>query len=250
MNGEAERTPRDVPADLAAACRWLWRARWRRWPLMAALAVLGGTVLAVLPLRWIDPPATPLMVVRVALGEADGIDARSIALDDVSPVVARTVLASEDMRFCMHRGIDWGAAQAAVDEWRAGERLRGASTITMQTARSVFLPHSRTGLRKALELWLTPFVETFWPKRRILELYLNVAEWGPGVYGIEAAAQRAFGRGANAITPREAALLVAALPNPMNRDAGRPTQTQAAIARRLERRTARADWAVLAACIE
>lgn len=247
---DADSAPRDVPGDLAAAARWIWRARWRRWPLTAALVVLGGTVLAVAPLRWIDPPATPLMLTRVALGEAEGIDARPIRLGDVAPVVARTVLASEDMRFCAHRGVDWEAAQAAVEEWRAGEGLRGASTITMQTARSVFLPPSRTALRKAVELWLTPFVETFWPKRRILEHYLNVAEWGPGVYGIEAAAQRAFGRGADRLTPRQAALLVAALPNPMARDAGRPTATQAAIARRLERRTARADWAALAACIE
>ena len=242
--------PRDAVGDAAAGLRWVWRARWRRWPILAMAAVMGLTVLAVAPLRWIDPPITPLMLTRLATGEADGLSAQTIGLEDSAQVLQRSVLASEDMRFCAHRGVDWGQARAAFAEYQAGQGLRGASTITMQTARSVFLPPSRTALRKVAELWLTPFIEFFWPKRRILEVYLNVAEWGSGVFGIEAAAQRAFGRSAAALSRGQAALLVSALPNPIARNAAAPSQAHRAIARRLERRVGSADWSTLARCVE
>ena len=196
------------------------RSRQRHWfsTLMRRLAtwvlaiVLAGPPLVMLLYIVLPPPITPLMLIRAQEGEE--IDYRWTPLERISPHLARSVIAAEDNRFCDHWGFDFGEFLVIFDDWRDGERPRGASTISMQTAKNILLWPERRVVRKLLELWLTPQMELLLSKRRILEIYLNVAEMGPGIYGAEAAAQRHFGKPAADLTQREAALLAAALPNP------------------------------------
>ena len=131
------------------------------------------------------------------------------------------MISSEDGHFCRHRGVDWGELKEAIES--AGDGIaRGGSTISMQVVKNLFLWPSRSYLRKALEIPLAYVIEALWPKRRILEIYLNIAEWGPGIFGAEAAARYHFRKSALLLTPREAALLAVSLPNPFERQAGRP----------------------------
>lgn len=188
------------------------RARWRSILGWVLFVLLVGPGLVILVYRFLPPPITPLMLIRAMEGEE--IDYRWTALENMSPHLARAVIASEDTRFCFHWGIDLKEVRNTLAEWRDGERLRGASTISMQTVKNVMLWPQRHIMRKLVEAWLTPQLELFWSKARILEVYLNVVEMGPGIYGAEAAAQRYFGKPAAALTVREAALLVATLPNP------------------------------------
>lgn len=205
----------------------------------AVLAFVGLSLLGVLVVRVVPPLLTPLMVIRVveslAAGDPVGITKDWVPLAEMAPALPRSVIASEDARFFVHRGVDWRAVEEARDYNRrhAGRRQRGASTITMQCARNVFLWQGRTWIRKGLELWFTALMELFWPKRRILEVYLNVAEWGPGIYGAEAAAQHWFGVPASRLSPQQAALLAAMLPSPLRWNPDRPTRYLAARARRI-----------------
>lgn len=171
--------------------------------------------------RLVPPPMTPLMVIRLIEGE--GLERNWVPLSKMSRHVPWAVIAAEDNLFCEHSGFDWDALFDAIDEHRRGERLRGASTISMQTVKNVFLWPGRSLLRKALEAYLTPSIELLWGKRRIMEIYLNVVEWGPGVYGIDAAAESYFGKSAAKLTRWEAGLLAAVLPNPREWSASRPT---------------------------
>jgi len=187
--------------------------------------------------RWVDPPATPLMLIRWF--EEGRIDYRPVPLEATARALRNAVIASEDNRFCLHGGIDWNAVGDAYEEYETRGRLRGASTITMQTARNLFLWTGGGVIRKGFELPLAVALELLWPKRRIMEVYLSIAEWGHGIYGAEAAARRHFGKSASALSAREAALLAAVLPNPRRFDAGRPSayieRRGAAIQRRAER---------------
>ena len=173
--------------------------------------------------RVLPPPGTPLMLIRRV--EGYGIDKSWRRLDDISPHLIRAAMAGEDARFCRHHGFDWGAIETAWDRYQSGHgRLLGASTISMQTAKNVFLWPGRDWLRKGFEAWFTALIELAWGKRRIMEIYLNVAEWGPGVYGAEAAAQYYFHKPADALEPGggcpsrggapRSARLVAAPPRP------------------------------------
>jgi monofunctional biosynthetic peptidoglycan transglycosylase len=155
-------------------------------------------------------------------------------IHQMSPELPKAVLAAEDARFCLHGAIDWGAVTDALDD-ESGPR-RGASTITMQTAKNLFLWSKRSYVRKALEVPLAIWIEFLWPKQRILEVYLNIAEWGPGVYGAEAAARHHFNKSAAALTAREAALLAAVLPNPIKRVAAKPTPGVRRYAKRIQAR--------------
>lgn len=170
----------------------------------------------------LPPPVTPLMVMRVVEGEALRKEWR--AYDEISPHLVQAVLASEDSRFCEHSGFDWTALRLALARNLEGGQTLGASTISMQTAKNVFLWPARTYLRKGLEAYFTVLIELFWNKQRIIETYVNVAEWGHGIYGAEAAAQAHFGKSADKLTRREAALLAAVLPNPRLWSASRPTR--------------------------
>ena len=188
---------------------------------VAALLVLIPALLVLL-YRELPPPITPLMLIRLTEGE--GLDKQWVPLSEMSRHVARSVLALEDNNFCRHAGVDWGELAAALSDYFRGGSLRGASTITMQTSKNLFLWPGRSVLRKVLEAPLTMLLESFWSKRRILEVYLNIVEWGPGIYGIEAAARNHFNKSAATLTRREAALLAAVLPNPRRWSPSRPTR--------------------------
>jgi monofunctional biosynthetic peptidoglycan transglycosylase len=149
----------------------------------------------------------------------DGVDRDWVAIEDVAPVMVRSVVAAEDANFCEHWGFDMGAIRAAIAEGAQ----RGGSTISQQVVKNVYLWQGRSWVRKALEAGITPLVEGLWSKRRILEVYLNVAEFDEGVFGVEAAAWHYFGVGPDALTARQSAYLATVLPNPKERDAARPT---------------------------
>jgi monofunctional biosynthetic peptidoglycan transglycosylase len=173
-----------------------------------------GSLLLVTLYRDVNPPVTPLMLIRFA--EGYGISKTWRPLDRISPNLIRAVTAAEDAKFCRHYGFDWDAIGTAWDRYQSGRgRVLGASTISMQTAKNVYLWPARDWLRKALESYFTLLIELAWGKHRIMEVYLNVAEWGPGLYGAEAAAQQYFRKPAAALTKGEAARLAAVLPDPI-----------------------------------
>jgi monofunctional biosynthetic peptidoglycan transglycosylase len=165
--------------------------------------------------RFAPPPVTALMLIRVF--EGHGLDYRWRGLGDISPTLAQAAIASEDARFCLHHGFEFAAMEKAFahDQRRPGGKIRGGSTISQQTAKNVFLWPDRTYVRKGLEAYFTVLTEALWGKRRIMEVYLNVVEWGPGFYGAEAASQHNFGHSAKHLTTSEAAHLVAILPSPL-----------------------------------
>jgi len=163
-------------------------------------------------LIFLPVPGTILMVQRAAGGETIRRDITP--LEDISPHLVSAVIAAEDTRYCEHHGIDPDAIEKAIDEYQRGQKARGASTITQQTAKNVFFWNGGGAPRKAGDMWMATFIDHAWGKRRVMEVYLNVAEWGDGIFGAEAAAQARFGKSAVALTEREAALLAAVLPSP------------------------------------
>lgn len=191
--------------------RWLGR-----WAARVALGVVVLLAVIVLAHRVLAPPKTYFM--RQEERRLGAIERGWVALDDVAPVMARAVAAAEDANFCTHWGFDVTAIRSAIAEG-AG---RGASTITQQVVKNVYLWHGRSWLRKALEALITPVVEAFWPKRRIIEVYLNVAEFDEGVFGIGPAAQHYFDIAPAALSPARAARLAAVLPAPKVRSAANP----------------------------
>jgi len=204
----------------------------RLWLIFALIAVLLAPAAVLLLYRVVPPPFTPLMIIRYGQGEA--IDKEWRGLDAIAPALPRSVIAAEDNLFCRHMGFDREALKTQIETAQAGGTPRGASTISMQLAKNLFLWPDRSLLRKGLEFWLTPYVEVLLPKQRILELYLNVVEWGPGIYGAQAAAQAHFGVDATSLSDEQAALLAAVLPNPREwiaGDAGDYVRTRAAIYR-------------------
>jgi monofunctional biosynthetic peptidoglycan transglycosylase len=182
---------------------------------------VGAPIAAALIFAVVPPPATPLMVVRLVEGE----DWRQdwVPLEAISPNLVKAVIAAEDNLFCAHRGFDWESMEEAIRDIERGKRVRGASTISMQTAKNLFLWPDSSMLRKVLEPYPTLVLELLWSKRRIMEIYLNVAEWAPGVYGAAAAARHHFGKEPIDLSRREAALLAVVLPNPRGFSAGRPS---------------------------
>jgi monofunctional glycosyltransferase len=175
--------------------------------------------------RFVPPPLTPLMVIR--LFEGEGISKDWVAYEDISPNLARAVIAAEDAGYCSHWGFDFAAIEKALRHNEKSRRIRGGSTISNQTAKNAFLWQGDTKLtryaRKAIEPYFTLLIEVLWGKKRILEVYLNVAEWGHGIYGAEAAARFHFKKSAADLTKREAALLAAVLPSPLRSSAGQPS---------------------------
>ena len=197
------------------------RPKWVRIAGRAALVLALLPVLMLLLLRWVPPPASALMAQRKLAGSA--IDYRWVSLDEIAPAAVVAVVAAEDQKFADHRGFDREAIQEALDDRDRGKRLRGASTITQQLAKNLFLWPGRSWVRKGLEAGWTASMEVAWPKRRIVELYLNVVEFGDGVFGVESASQRYFGKPAKRLTSSEAALLAAVLPNPYRLRAAAPS---------------------------
>jgi monofunctional biosynthetic peptidoglycan transglycosylase len=198
--------------------RWLF--------LYIPLWFVAITVLWVLVLRWVPVYVTPLMVVRTCQNWDDDsfvTHKRWQPMEKISPNLAKAVIASEDARFFSHNGFDWIEIDKALDAHRKGKRLRGASTISQQTAKNVFLFPGRSWVRKGFEVYFTFLIETFWGKERILEVYLNVAEMGRGIYGAEAAAEHLFCTRASKLSSRQASLIAACLPNPLVRKANAPS---------------------------
>ncbi|MDR3511399.1 MAG: monofunctional biosynthetic peptidoglycan transglycosylase [Caulobacteraceae bacterium] len=193
----------------------------RRLAVVVVLIALIAPPASVLVYKLVPPPITVLMVER--LFEGRGMDYRWRPISRISPALQQAVVASEDQRFCEHHGFDFNAMEKAMAaNERRPSRLRGGSTISQQTAKNVFLWPGRSYVRKAVEAWYTVLIEAIWGKRRIMEMYLNVVEFGPGTYGAEAAAERFFHEDASQITPAQAARLAAVLPKPLAWKAAAP----------------------------
>lgn len=187
--------------------------------LRATTIAILGTLALVLVLSVVNPPVTYyIWSERQRLG---AVDRQWVPIESIAPVMARSVVAAEDANFCLHWGFDVDAIRAAL----AAGGARGGSTISQQVVKNVFLWHGRTWVRKALEAAITPAVEAIWSKRRIIEVYLNVAEFDEGVFGVEAAARRYFGIGPDALSPQQAARLAAILPAPKARSASAPSRS-------------------------
>ncbi len=206
-----------------------------------------ASVAGVILYRFVDPPVTPLMLGRWVeaklSGDTVGIDYHWRSIDQISTNLQRAVITSEDRKFLRHNGFDWDAIETNWDKLQEGaKKIKGASTISMQTARNVFLWQGRSYVRKALEAYFTVLIEFFWSKRRILEMYLNVIEMGNGVYGAEAASRHYFGCPASALAPPQAARLAAILPSPRRWDTPKPNAY-------IQRRTAIITRAMMGAAI-
>jgi monofunctional biosynthetic peptidoglycan transglycosylase len=212
-------------------------SRARRWlrPFAIVFLVLAALPLVLAPLyALVNPPVTTVMLLK-ALG-GNGIDKSWTSIDDISPRLVRAVMTSEDQRFCFHHGIDWVEVENALDDDEG--RFRGASTITMQTVKNLFLWTGHSWIRKALEAPLALYLELFLSKRRIMEIYLNIVEWDEGVYGAAAAAGHYFHEKPAQLSAMQSALLAAVLPSPATRDAAKPGRGTSRIARRIAGRMA------------
>ena len=214
------------------------RGRLRQWLRRLGFAALALVLLPylIVPIYAVVNPPITLVMLQNALTEGGGIHKKWVDLENVSPNLARAVLAGEDARFCSHHGIDWVEVQNALED--EDGPARGASTITMQTARNLFFPAGRSWIRKAFEAPLALYTDLILSKSRILEIYLNIAEWGRGIYGAAEAAKRSFGVSPARLTAGQAALLAAALPSPASRNPADPTAGYARLARRVAARAA------------
>ena len=204
--------------------------------ILARCAFYGALILVVLcagllQLYTLEPPLSTLMLARVARGEAYERD--YVPLRAIAPAAIAAVVSSEDARFCRHHGVDWDALHEVMEDADEDGPSRGASTITMQTAKNLFLWPGRSAIRKGIEIVVALGLDLIWPKRRVIEVYLNIAEWGDGIFGIEAASRRYFGKSASALDGREGALLATALPNPFRRNPARPSAMQRRLAANL-----------------
>jgi monofunctional biosynthetic peptidoglycan transglycosylase len=233
-----------LPAPAARPARRKRAGLLRRIIMWLFAAVVVLPVALILLFRFVPVLMTPLMIGTMI---ADGPVARTwVPLEAISPNLVRAVIASEDGKFCSHYGFDLEAIGDALEHNANSSRLRGASTISQQTAKNLFLSPDRSWFRKGIEAYLTVLIETLWPKRRIMETYLNIAEWGPGRFGAEAAAQGNFHKRAAQLSPLEAARLATILPNPRNYRADEPgpyvtRQSQVILARIGEVRRDRLD---------
>ena len=192
------------------------------------LIAVGASVVLVVLLHWVPPPTSAFMLASRGAAILGGDFSYSNAydwepLERISPHAAMAAIAAEDQQFPFHAGFDFESIRKAVQHNAKSKRKRGASTISQQVAKNLFLWSGRSWVRKGLEVWFTVLIEAVWPKERILEVYLNIAEFGRGTYGVQAAAEKFFGKQASRLTRREAATLAAVLPNPKRLRADRPS---------------------------
>jgi monofunctional glycosyltransferase len=210
----------------------------RRVIIIAAVLALIPVGLTILYMpSFVHPVSTLMLKDAVTL---KGYDRQWVAIDDIAPALIHSVMMSEDGQYCSHSGVDWKEFNQVIDDAMEGESSRGASTISMQTVKNLYLWNSRSFVRKGLELPYALMIDLVWSKRRLMEIYLNIAEWGPGIYGIEAAAQHHFGVSAKNLSRRQAALLAVSLPNPILRKPGKPSRGLNRLARVIERRATQA----------
>jgi len=234
ISTENEDQEADVPP---VPRRWAWfrdRPIWQR-AVIVLLAVLLVPYLLIFfyVLPFIHPVST-LMLRDVAT--LRGYDRRWVSFEAIAPVLVKSVMVSEDGQFCNHGGVDWGEMRMLLSDTLHGQSTRGGSTIPMQTVKNLFLWNGRSFVRKTLELPLAVTSSLVWSKRRMMENYLNIAEWGPGIYGIEAAAQYHFKIPASKLSARQAALLAVSLPNPIERVASKPGRGLRQLASLIQRR--------------
>lgn len=214
------------------------RARLRTWArrtgvVLLCVALIPVVLVPVYGFGFVHPVSTLMLA---DLATLKGYDRHWVAIDEVAPVAVYSVMMSEDGRFCEHSGVDWRELDSVIYRAMEGEKTRGASTIVMQTGKNLFLWPGRSYLRKAIELPLALYIDLVLSKRRIMEIYLNIAQWGPGLYGIEAASRYRFARPASELTRRQAALLAVTLPSPETRNPAKPTRGLLRLARIIERR--------------
>jgi monofunctional glycosyltransferase len=201
----------------------------RIWKLLLKVSLwfIVLSVVSVILFRWIPIPITPLMLIRCVEQKMDGKEMKLNKtwkpLEELSPDLQLAVVCSEDQNYLKHNGFDFGAIQKALEHNKKSKKKRGASTISQQVAKNVFLWPGRSWLRKGFEVYFTFLVETFWSKQRIMEVYLNVAEMGPGIYGAEAASKTYFNKSAMQLNKRQAATLTVILPSPLTYNAKRPS---------------------------
>jgi monofunctional biosynthetic peptidoglycan transglycosylase len=230
-----EQSPAGVP--MAAAARRIDTPMRRRlktilkW--LIGIALLPYLLLVVYKLEFIHPVSTLMLWDLVTL---QGYDRQWVEFDDIAPVLVQSVMMSEDGQYCRHNGVDWVQMNGVIEDALDGESTRGASTIPMQTAKNLFLWNGRSFIRKGLELPLALGADFVLSKKRLMEVYLNIAEWGPGIYGIEAAARYHFKVPASKLSRRQAALLAISLPNPITRVASKPAKGMKRLASLIERR--------------
>lgn len=203
------------------------RLAWKRWLVQGLVGSFLFSLLWVLVLGWLPPPATLTMLDRRLSGFGPAHISRPlgytfVSLDEVAPAVPLALIAAEDQNFLHHNGFDWDAMEKAFHRNRRGKKIAGGSTISQQVAKNVFLWQGRSYFRKVCEVYFTVLIEVLWGKRRIMEVYMNVAETGQGLFGVEAAAQKFFHRSARALTPEQAALIASVLPNPNKYSARNP----------------------------
>jgi monofunctional glycosyltransferase len=207
------------------------------WPRRLALFLLlaiAALLLSIVVFRFVNPPFTSVMAASKLKGAT--IRQHWVPLEKISHSLPLAVIASEDGRFCLHWGVDWGAIKEAIDEGNGFVDFRGASTIVMQTAKNLYLWNRRSYVRKLIEMPLAYLMSAIWPKDRMMEVYLNIAEFGPGIFGAEAASRYYFGKSASQLSRREAVLLTVALPNPSFRNPARPSRRMLFLANTIERR--------------
>ncbi len=226
---------RDGRGYLADSFGWNWRGI--AFKLLLTLLILPFFLLLIYALPFMRPISTLMVADHVLLQD---VDRRWVSIDDMAPVLVNSVMMAEDGQFCSHDGVDWHQLGIVLGGAGASGPSRGASTITMQTVKNLFLWNGRSFVRKALEFPLAIVADAMLSKRRIMEIYLNIAEWGPGIYGIEAAAQHYFNRSAARLNGRQAALLAVTLPNPAMRNPAKPTRNLTQLSRIIAGRAARA----------
>ena len=243
---EVEPRPAQPGRRRSAKRRSRWRAAVRILFIAACVAValpLALTLFNAVP--GVRPVSTLMLADLVTMR---GYDRQGVPLDDMGDAIVNSVTMSEDGRFCSHGGVDWGAMNLVIEEMLSGEGTRGASTIPMQTVKNLYLWNWRSFIRKGLELPLAIYFDMVLSKRRVMEIYLNIAEWAPGVYGAEAAARHHFGRSAKSLTARQAALLAVTLPNPKVRNPAKPGPGLNRLASIIQARAAKAGEYV--ACLK
>lgn len=237
-------------SKLKASFRRLWNGKGKRKPWIRRILLVLFAFLVPLPVlylvvfRFVPLPGTPQMAIYLVTGREVHYSWR--AIDSMAPGLKNSVIGSEDQNFCTHNGFDFEDIQLALRDRAAGKSHRGASTISQQVARTVFLPPSRTWLRKGVEAWLTVLVEAVWPKKRILEAYLNLVDWGHGNFGANAAAEAYFHTSASGLSAGQAARLASILPNPDKwkaQKAGKKRLNRA-LARSREARDGDMSWCV------
>lgn len=222
--GRCPGPPQDRDREVEIAAKRSWFRRLLKAAALAAALWVVGSVLGVLLFRWVPVPATALMLARRFEPKSKSQAHTWVPLEEIAPSLGLAVLAAEDQNFTEHWGFDWQAIEKALAHNERSRRKKGASTVTQQTAKNLFLWEGRTWVRKGFEVWFTLLLEVAWPKRRILEVYLNSVEFGEGVFGAEAAARTFFRKPAKRLSPQESALLAAVLPSPRRFRADAPSE--------------------------